>query len=111
MTGETVHSGDGPVAMHTSLGWVLSGPVPCIDSVPTSTKLKVNVSSDKDNTRSLDHQLKAFWDLESLGIIDQDHTIYDQFHNFVGFKDGHYEVMLPWKDPLFPSLTCLVTTN
>ena len=105
VTGETIHSKDGPVALHTSLGWVLSGPVPWVDGLPTSTNLithtlRVNSCSSRENSQRLEHQLKAFWDLESLGIVDTEHTIYDQFQSIVDFQNGHYEVMLPWKDPL-----------
>ena len=32
VTGETVRGGvDGPVAVHTRLGWILSGPIPHIE--------------------------------------------------------------------------------
>ena len=47
--------------------------------------------------RSLDEQLKAFWELESLGIQEAEKTLYDDFAAHVTFHDGRYQVLLPWK--------------
>ena len=52
---------------------------------------------------SLDDQLRAFWELEALGIQDKEKTLYDEFTGVVQFKDGRYQVPLPWRefhDPL-----------
>ena len=49
-----------------------------------------------------DLQLCRFWDLESIGICDQDvggpSQVLDKFEESVCYSDGRYEVALPWKD-------------
>ena len=47
----------------------------------------------------LDSQLKKFWDLEALGIEDNEPSVYEEFEKKISFKDGRYEVHLPWKEP------------
>ena len=68
ITGEVIRGGRGPIALYSSLGWILSGPV-----TSTSTMLVTHVltvSSCKAESKvNLDQQLKRFWDLESLGIV------------------------------------------
>jgi len=52
---------------------------------------------------ALDDQLRAFWELEALGIQDEEKTLYDDFTGAVKFENGRYKVPLPWKefhDPL-----------
>lgn len=69
VTGEILCQGDGVVALHTTLGWVLSGPVPLIENTLCSTTLTTHVLR-VGTTMSEDSHLKSFWDLESLGILD-----------------------------------------
>ena len=102
----------GPVAINTKLGWVLSGPAPDIESHQASVSLvaahpitthTLRVDSQHCSTEKLDDQLRAFWELESLGIHLPDKSTYDDFAENVCFKEGRYEVSLPWKeehDPL-----------
>ena len=55
----------GPTAIHTILGWVLSGPVaggtlsPCSTTLVTTQVLGVDTQVD-----TLDDTLRAFWELE-----------------------------------------------
>jgi len=42
--------------------------------------------------------LRKFWDMESIGVLDTDHTLTDEFLNCVQFCNNHYEVSLPWKE-------------
>lgn len=81
---------------------MLSGPV-CYGQLENeSTSLVTHVlrttMTVEESNRKLERQLHRFWDLESVGIIDEEHTIYDQFRDMVQFRDGRYEVFLPWKD-------------
>ena len=46
----------------------------------------------------LSEQLRSFWELESLGIHEQEKTLYSEFVNHVSFQEGHYKVTLPWKE-------------
>ena len=112
-TGEVLRGEHGgPVAINTKLGWVLSGPAPDMTPHPTSVKListhtitthTLRVDSQHYNTEKLDDRLRAFWELESLGIHNPDKSVYEEFGENVCFKEGRYEVSLPWKevhDPL-----------
>ena len=92
-----------PIAMNSSLGWVVSGPTPALSCEEESAclvthVLKVSVSAE-ENDRRLEKQLQEFWDLESLGIKDKEGSVFEQFADVVEFKRGRYEVSLPWKDP------------
>ena len=98
VSGETIRSTKGPVAVHTELGWVVSGPIAdksCQSATLFTHVLKVDSSP---NLRSLKSQLKAFWDLESLGIVDNEDSVHEQFEAKIFMVNGRYEVPLPWKD-------------
>ena len=103
VTGETVRGQEGPVAVGTTLGWVLSGPAeppgPTVSLAVTHT-LHVGGVTNKE----LDANLRSFWELESLGIqTPTTDPVLDQFANTVKMKNGRYEVSLPWRvhhDPL-----------
>ena len=47
----------------------------------------------------LDERLKMFWELETLGIKEDETSVYDNFINSIQLRDGRYCVKLPWKDP------------
>jgi len=42
--------------------------------------------------------LKSFWKLESLGIKSVEPSVHEVLKESVVFKDGRYEVTLPWQD-------------
>ena len=93
----------GPVATHTSLGWILSGPAPWdeMNQQPATLvthNLKVSAVDNRLNSRVLEHQLRAFWEPEFLGITEKENDVYGG--DIVSFRNGRYEVMLPWKDPM-----------
>ncbi|XP_065902306.1 uncharacterized protein [Dysidea avara] len=103
ITGKVIHEGDGPIAMQTRLGWVLSGPVPGLSCQTTcnlvSTHLlMVDAYMPEESGQSLDSTLKKFWDLESLGVNQDTPDVYAEFERRISFKDGRYEVALPWKE-------------
>ncbi|XP_003391348.1 PREDICTED: uncharacterized protein LOC100639084, partial [Amphimedon queenslandica] len=101
MTGETVKSKQGPTAVCSKLGWVLSGPTETGTDQDISTLvthvLRVTTES---GTKPLDKRLQAFWELEAIGIVDKEEDVYEQFTDHITFEDGHYQVALPWKNPL-----------
>ena len=90
---------DGLVAMKTVFGWILGGSWTTTTSSPTdhSTFLLI--------TETTDHELRNFWDLESVGVTSR------ESHPDPFFHDPHlktfgettkkvqdrYEVKLPWK--------------
>lgn len=45
----------------------------------------------------LDNQLRAFWELESLGIQPNEKVIHDNSSGNITFREGRYEVSLPWR--------------
>ena len=49
------------------------------------------------NEQTLDERLKSFWELESFGITQPDHTVLDDFQERIRF--GRYQVSLLWKHP------------
>lgn len=60
--------------------------------------LHLNVSSDQCNDTNLDSVLRRFWDLESLGIVSDEPSVYEKFLRGITFNNMRYEVRLPWKD-------------
>ena len=47
---------------------------------------------------ALERKLAEFWDLEAIGISPEGKTVYERFNKDITFKDGRYEVKLPWKE-------------
>lgn len=103
VTGSICRGVTGPTAIHTKLGWVLSGPTPSSKSVSHSSACVVtthllHVETQSVELSQLTEQLQSFWDLESLGIVKQEKTLYEDFTSRISFEDGHYKVPLPWKE-------------
>ena len=103
VTGETRRGNSGPVAIRTTLGWVLSGPAPlhthdAPDACLVTHTLRVDGLSN--DSQLLDDRLKSFWELESLGVTDSDPecSVYDDFGSTIQLTGGRYEVQLPWKE-------------
>ena len=99
-TGEIVKIQNGPTALDTQLGWVLSGPIAidkCSESQTTLVTHVLRVDS-KSETKALDKNLRAFWDIESLGILEREDVVQTKFERHVSFGDGYYTVSLPWRD-------------
>ena len=105
MTGEfrRGRDGQGPVACNTRVGWVLSGITDdgfregAQVNLATSHTLRVEVKTTQEDTR-LAETLTKFWTLESLGICEEDESVHDRLLESARFRDGRYEVRLPWKD-------------
>ncbi|XP_053378498.1 uncharacterized protein LOC123533118 [Mercenaria mercenaria] len=97
--------GNGPTAVSSKIGYLLSGPLP---SSPTNTPTTyiMNVLTSPPDV----HELERFWKLESMGITpeeDPSSTEYLQTYQTtaIKFEDGRYSAMLPWKldHPPLPS--------
>jgi len=102
VTGSICRGAKGPTAIHTKLGWVLSGPTQPTELAMNSaacvaTTHLLRVDSQHAESAQLSEVLRSFWELESLGIHEQK-TLYDEFTKQVGFQEGRYKVSLPWKD-------------
>ena len=101
VTGEIRRGEAGPVAIHTRLGWVLSGVAPVSREQLTSHSFLTTHVLRVDSTsppETLNEILHSFWKLESLGIVDPEATVLDEFSQTVCFHNGRYQVSLPWKD-------------
>ena len=46
---------------------------------------------------NINAQLKKFWDLESIGIVGNENSVYDKFVEEVRFNGERYEAKLPFK--------------
>ena len=100
-------SQNNPVVIHIRLGRILSGPIPSTEpgqsptSLITTHILRIDAN---ELTETLDNTLQSFWDLESLGIKESEQPVFEKFRENIIFKEGRYEVSLPWKDqhPLLP---------
>ena len=98
-TGQVILGQNGPTAIHTHLGWVLSGQV---WSAAEQNSLNSQVShtlhiQSPSSAPHLDHLLTQFWELESLGITQNEPSIHDIFKKSIQFKNGRYKVSLPWR--------------
>ena len=60
----------------------------------------LHILHSSDSSSSLDSSLKAFWELESLGIKQDEPSVYEEFKKQIEFKNGRYEVGLPWRPSL-----------
>ena len=54
--------------------------------------------SEPCSMNKLDQTLHSICDLESLGIINADKSVLEVFDRSMHFKEGRYEVSLPWKE-------------
>ena len=97
---------DSPTAINTELGWVLSGPV---GNMPKTKLSNVNLAATyvlkvqsqtetviKFEDNVLDQQVHKLWDLETIGIIDND-SVHDEFLRNLKFKNKRYTVSLPFR--------------
>ena len=51
----------------------------------------------------LDEKLCTFWELESIGIKQEENSVLETFTETITFRNQRYEVGFPWKeahDPL-----------
>ena len=107
-TGETRRGEDGPVAVCTKLGWVLSGTLLMEEACSTAhnflTTHVLRIDATPSTQDPLDEVLHSFWNLESLGVDLKADSVLEEFTQTVQFKNGRYEVSLPWKSshPMLP---------
>eukprot|EP00795_Rhopilema_esculentum_P003568 gene3568-9568_t len=104
VVGDVIRGENGPVAVKSKLGWVLSGKLESSKISQdnfTSANLCIEnprlTESDKD--KELVDTLKAFWEVENTGLdcnklVDSNET--DKFCD-IRVQGDRYEVGLPWK--------------
>lgn len=101
-------SRDGPTALSSKLGWLLSGPVKgakCDNYIVSN--LIISGELPVSETDEVTQIMQRFWETESIGIKDtpkcqQAIKLEDQFSD-ISFNGNLYEVGLPWKDDCQPS--------
>ena len=66
--------------------------------------LRLGAAGSPMSCDSTDQELRQFEDLESLGISKEEKSVTEEFKSSISFKEGRYEVKLPWKEqhPLLP---------
>ncbi|XP_070382504.1 uncharacterized protein [Dermacentor albipictus] len=92
------------VAVKTEFGWTLQGAIPCSSSAAYCSIVAVLRAGVFADTTSLSKELKSFWELESIGIIDscaqtneESEEVMSTFSTSVEKMDKRYEEALPWK--------------
>lgn len=96
--GETIRGGIGePVAVETTLGWVLSGPMKCSFGPDVEQKVKINLIVETSQFhKDLNENVSKLWDLETLGIKEEV-GVQEEFLDNISFNGERYVVKLPWK--------------
>ena len=93
-----------PVAIERKLGWVLSGPVchhtafpaPPVNLISCTHVLKVATRTMNESVNFEHDQLKQglarFWQLDSIGILADEDSVYEQFLENICMRNGRYQV-------------------
>ena len=104
---DEVITGNGPTAVGSKLGYLLSGPLTPKYTVGTINSLHVAAQHDAG-----DHQLDKFWNIEATGVTPtQDYNIDARFLEsysqtcILRLLDGSYCATFPWKQnhPTLPT--------
>lgn len=89
---------DALVAIESIFGWSVQGPV-TMSSVSDTARMHIQINEDT----LVSERLKAFWEIESLGITMQqtdspeEEEALHMFEKTIQYKNGRYEVELPWR--------------
>ena len=88
------------MAIATHLGWVLTGPAALTGQERSMNTLIVThaLQIGAAPVKQLDDTLRTFWDLEALGIHEEEDSPLNRFAECITFVNGHYEVPLPWRE-------------
>ena len=106
--GETIRGEEGPIAVNSELGWLLSGPVQDEKGSDTRTVSNLIISQESNDifaenpTDKLVNTLKTFWETESIGVKEivspNDSDEVEEFVNNPKYNGTRYEVGLPWNN-------------
>lgn len=77
--------------------WILSAPVDQQEVLAISSSLlyalmRIDTHPVEQN---LDNQFRQFWEVESLGIMKDEPSMYDKFIQQISFNGQKYQVSLP----------------
>ena len=97
LEGEQIRGGHHePVAIKTSLGWVLSGQLKG-ESFSYQDSVVNFVQADDRSDSNILQQVNKLWDLDSLGIRPENDASKESFVDEIQFTGSRYSVKLPWK--------------
>lgn len=102
--GKVKLSPEGVVVIETGAGWVLSGSIACKDGFdPDRVNNLVHMlhieCSVNNGVQSLENELQKFWELESIGILKNEKSYYDEFaDNISKTIENRYDVSLLFKE-------------
>ena len=85
-----------PVTVRTMMGWTLMGPTKP-DPAPG---LNESVNLVIDTSHRVREEVTKLWDLDTLGIREDD-IVHPAFQEEIKFKNGRYNVPLPWREGNF----------
>ena len=91
-------------AIRSKFGSLVSGPVPKVGSEGGFTKSCISTThvlclqNFLEVEAQLNEEVKKFWDLDSVGIRDDEVSVYENHASETGFKKDQYEVGLPLKE-------------
>ena len=87
-------SKDNLVAINTIFGWIISGTVHHNETNLLTHVLRINTNENE----TLSQNVHKFWDLDTIGIKENEPSIYDKFVEETKLVDNRYEVCLPFKE-------------
>ncbi|MES9974415.1 MAG: DUF1759 domain-containing protein [Candidatus Thiodiazotropha sp.] len=96
---DRVVRGNGPTAVESKLGYLLSGPIDACNKSPATSMMNIMTAHSVEEV-----DLEKFWKVESLGIEktepeqSQKSYLQEYQNSCISFKDGKYYAKLPWRD-------------
>ena len=109
ITGEVIRGENGPVAIASKFGWVLSGPTNVsVEGNESEVRSNLIISGGgkfddyNENPDEITSELKRFWDVEAIGICDENpnepYPLSSKLASGIEFNGQRYEVNLPRKN-------------
>ena len=106
MTDDIIRLDDRLVAIRSKLGYMLSGFIVDDEKVNNSSNCVhvLNVDVNNNNLMSmeeniiLNEKVENFWNLDTLGIVNNEKSVYDINEKKIKVVDRRYEVSLPFKN-------------
>ena len=96
--GETIRGGrHEPVAVKTTLGWVLSGQLKGkFTAEANDANVNFVIDSRRQEVKQIDEEVQKLRDLDSLGIREGNKS-HEHLIDDISFTGTKYSVRLPWK--------------
>ena len=92
---------NGLVAISSKLGWIFSGPIKegletitAANLVTHVMKVGIEINDECEISKKID----KFWELDSMGVVPNESSVYDKFVENIELKDERYQVRLPFKE-------------